>query len=318
MIVVTGGAGFIGSNIIATLNTMGYSDILVVDNLKNGIKYLNLVDLNITDFLDKWDFFNRIFYKNIFRKIDVVFHEGACSVTNEWNGRYMMKNNYQFSKNLLHFCVKYRIPFIYASSAAIYGNGSKDFIEEPQHERPLNIYGYSKYLFDQYVRVILPKVRSQICGLRYFNVYGPRESHKSTMASIIYHIYKQMISNQDIQLFIGSENFQRDFIHVSDIVSINLFCWRNNISGIFNCGTGIAESFQNVAEIILKNFNRSIDTIRFIPFSKNMSRKHYQTFTKANLNKLKETGYNKPFKTIKEGIPLYTTWLNQNKDILFD
>ncbi|MFP4160016.1 MAG: ADP-glyceromanno-heptose 6-epimerase, partial [Desulfobacterales bacterium] len=191
MIIVTGGAGFIGSNLIETLNKRGRTDITVVDNLENGIKFRNLADLRIRDYLDKEEFLAAA-EKGCFSLADTeaVFHLGACSDTTEWNGRYMMRNNFTYSKKLLHACAEHGIPFIYASSAATYG-GSENFAENPEFENPLNIYGYSKLLFDQYVRSLFSRIKNQVVGLRYFNVYGPREFHKGSMASVAYHFHNQ-------------------------------------------------------------------------------------------------------------------------------
>ena len=200
VIVVTGGAGFIGSNIVKALNALGRSDILVVDNLKNGKKFINIADCDIADYLDKEDFQARIFAEEGLPKIDCVFHEGACSATTEWDGKYVMDNNYEYSKDLLHYCLDRKIPFLYASSAATYGDGPV-FIEERQYEKPLNVYGYSKFQFDQYVRQILPKAQSQIVGFRYFNVYGPREQHKGDMASVAFKLHNQILRGENPKLF---------------------------------------------------------------------------------------------------------------------
>lgn len=192
MIIVTGGAGFIGSNIVKALNDKGITDILVVDNLKDGTKFVNLVDLNIADYMDKEDFLIQIMSGEELGDIEAIFHEGACSSTTEWDGKYMMDNNYQYSKELLHYCLEREIPFLYASSAATYGGRTSDFIESREYEKPLNVYGYSKFLFDEYVRQILPEANSQIVGFRYFNVYGPREGHKGSMASVAFHLNTQL------------------------------------------------------------------------------------------------------------------------------
>lgn len=308
MIIVTGGAGMIGSNIIKALNDLGYNDILVVDDLKDGTKFANLVDMNIEDYINKQEFMDNILASKNFNQIEVVFHQGACSKTTEWDGNYMMNNNYEYSKNILHFCINGKIPFIYASSAAIYGNRKENFIEKRQYEKPINIYGYSKMLFDHYVRRILPKVYSPICGLRYFNVYGPREEHKRNMASIIFHLNTQIKKGEDLKLFAGSNNFRRDFIYVNDVVSVNLWCWENHISGIYNCGTGCAVSFQEIAQLILKSHNKK-NSIKIIPFPVNLQG-HYQQFTQANLRNLRQIGYTKPFKKVAEGINTYITYLN--------
>ncbi|WP_367680648.1 ADP-glyceromanno-heptose 6-epimerase [Candidatus Fukatsuia anoeciicola] len=307
MIIVTGGAGFIGSNIINGLNKEGYKDILVVDNLKDGTKFINLVDLSIIDYMDKKNFITSITAGNDMGNIDAIFHLGACSSTTEWNGKYIMDNNYQYSKDILHFCLNNNIAFLYASSAAVYGNRTDNFIEEYQYEKPLNIYGYSKFLFDQYVRSILPKVTSQICGFRYFNVYGPRESHKNSMASIIFYLNNQVNAGKSPKLFFGSENFKRDFIYVDDVTAVNLWFWKNGISGIYNCGTGYAESFKVVANLVVEYY-QSIP-VSYIEFPQQL-KKRYQSFTQANLNKLRAAGYKKSFKSIFEGTKEYLTWLN--------
>ncbi|MFP3014350.1 MAG: ADP-glyceromanno-heptose 6-epimerase [Arsenophonus sp.] len=311
MIIVTGGAGFIGSNIIKELNNIGLKDILVVDNLKNGAKFINLMDLDITDYIDKDDFISNIIVGKDIGKIDAVFHEGACSSITEWNGKYMMNNNYKYSKELLNYCIKRDIIFLYASSASIYGLRNDHFIEDFQYEKPLNIYSYSKFLFDQYVRRILPKVTSQVCGFRYFNVYGPHESHKGSMASVAFHLNSQINKDQMPKLFAGSEKFKRDFIHVSDVVSVNLWCWQNKISGIFNCGTGKSYSFKTIANEVIAFHNKKNISVEYIDFPDKL-KNFYQKFTEADITKLREAGYDKPFKTIKEGIYSYMEWLNCN------
>lgn len=309
MIVVTGGAGFIGSNIVKALNQIGYNDILVVDNLKDGTKYANLVDLNITDYRDKEDFIARIVAGDDFGDIDAVFHEGACSSTTEWDGKYMMDNNYQYSKELLHYCMERTIPFLYASSAATYGGRTENFIEDRQYEQPLNVYGYSKFLFDQYVRALLPQAESQICGFRYFNVYGPREGHKGGMASVAFHLNNQINAGENPKLFAGSEGFKRDFVYVSDVAAVNLWCWQNSVLGIFNCGTGRAESFQAVADAVLDYHKKG--QLEYIPFPEKLKGR-YQAYTQADLTQLRAAGYQQPFKTVAAGVAEYLRWLNHN------
>lgn len=309
MIVVTGGAGFIGSNIVKALNQIGYNDILVVDNLKDGTKYANLVDLNISDYMDKEDFIASIVAGDDFGDIDAVFHEGACSSTTEWDGKYMMDNNYQYSKELLHYCMERSIPFLYASSAATYGGRTEHFIEDRQYEQPLNVYGYSKFLFDQYVRALLPQAESQICGFRYFNVYGPREGHKGGMASVAFHLNNQINAGDNSKLFAGSEGFKRDFVYVGDVAAVNLWFWQNNVSGIFNCGTGRAESFQAVADAVLDYHKKG--ELEYIPFPEKLKGR-YQAYTQADLTQLRAAGYTQPFKTVAEGVTEYLRWLNHN------
>ncbi|RUT67248.1 ADP-glyceromanno-heptose 6-epimerase [Morganella morganii] len=310
MIIVTGGAGFIGSNIVKALNDDGYTDILVVDNLKDGTKFANLVDLNIADYMDKEDFIAGIVAGDDFGDVDAVFHEGACSSTTEWDGKYMMDNNYQYSKELLHYCLDRQIPFLYASSAATYGGRSDNFIEDRQYEKPLNVYGYSKFLFDQYVREILPEAESQICGFRYFNVYGPREGHKGSMASVAFHLNNQILNGENPKLFSGSENFLRDFIYVGDVADVNLWFWKNAKSGIFNCGTGRAESFQAVADAVTGFHSERRCALDYIPFPEKLKGR-YQAYTQADLTNLRAAGYPGEFKTVAEGVREYMAWLNQ-------
>ncbi len=306
MIIVTGGAGMIGSNIIKALNKKGRRDILVVDNLKNGIKCVNLIDLDIADYIDKESFISNILVRDDLGDIEVIFHQGACSSTTEWDGKYMMSNNYQYSKYILHYCLDHEIPLLYASSAAIYGV-RKNFIEDRQYEEPLNIYGYSKFLFDEYVRKILPEAKSPICGLRYFNVYGQREGHKESMASVAFHINAQINCGDTVKLFAGSENFKRDFICADDVALVNLWFWENGKSGIFNCGTGQASSFQLIADTVIDFHQKG--KIEYINFPKNLMGR-YQSYTQANLTKLRAAGYDAPFKTVSEGITKYLAWLN--------
>lgn len=307
MIIVTGGAGMIGSNIVAALNNNGYHDILVVDNLKAGAKFANLVDLDISDYMDKEDFIANIVAGDDFGQVDAIFHQGACSSTTEWDGKYMMDNNYQYSKELLHYCLEREIPFLYASSAATYGLTDK-FIESREYEGPLNVYGYSKFLFDQYVRQILPEAESQVCGFRYFNVYGPRENHKGSMASVAFHLNNQINNGEDPKLFAGSDNFKRDFIYVGDVADVNLWFWKQGISGIFNCGTGRAESFQAVADAVVNYHQKG--KITYIPFPDKL-KGHYQGFTQADMTQLRAVGYDKPFKNVADGVSEYMQWLNR-------
>ena len=312
MIIVTGGAGFIGSNIVHTLNQQGRQDIIVVDDLTDGTKFKNLADCIIADYIDKDVFLSRIISNKKFgRPIDAVFHEGACSTTTEWNGRYMMETNYNYSKALLHYCVDQRTPFIYASSAAVYGDG-KIFQEAPEYEQPLNVYGYSKLVFDQYVRRLLPTLRSQVVGLRYFNVYGPREQHKGSMASVAFHLHNQAKKDNIIKLFAGCDGYgdgeqRRDFIYVDDIVKVNLWLAEHpKIKGIFNVGTGRSQSFNDVANAVLKAHPEA--KLQYIPFPDHL-KGHYQSFTEADIGSLRQAGYNAPFHTVETGTEAYMKWL---------
>ncbi|MEE6161816.1 ADP-glyceromanno-heptose 6-epimerase [Cylindrospermopsis raciborskii DSH] len=314
MIIVTGGAGFIGSNLIKSLNSIGIKDIIVVDDLTRGEKFVNLADCQIADYLDKHDFLVYISEQKDWQtSTQVVFHQGACSTTTEWNGKYMMQNNFEYSKLLLHWCVKRHIPLIYASSASVYGSGSI-FREDPAYELPLNVYGYSKLLFDQYVRRQIPFAQSQIVGLRYFNVYGPREQHKGSMASVAYHFNHQLINTGRICVFEGSDGYDngeqcRDFIYVDDVVSANLwFLDHAHLSGIFNLGTGRAQTFNEVAFSVLGWHGRG--EVEYIPFPPHL-RGRYQSFTQADLSTLHSKGFVYKFRTVREGVNEYLTWINK-------
>ena len=317
MIIVTGGAGFIGSNLIKQLNQAGHTDIVVVDDLTDGTKFTNLVDLDIADYMDKDEFIARVVAGDPFAEwdeIEVIFHEGACSATTEWNGKFVMEVNYDYSKHLLHFCVDRGIPFIYASSAATYGGRNDNFIEDRRFEQPLNVYGYSKFLFDEYVRRLLPTTNSQIVGLKYFNVYGPREQHKGSMASVAFHLNNQMKDGQNPKLFEGCDGFgnggqTRDFVYVEDVCKVNLWFWKNGgKSGIYNCGTGRAEPFLNVAEAVVKHHGRG--QVEFIPFPEHLKGR-YQSYTQADLTKLRATGCDVQFRSVAEGVAEYMEWLNR-------
>lgn len=315
MIIVTGGAGFIGSNLVAALNSQGYSDILVVDNLQNGVKFKNLLGKQIEDYLDKTAFADKI-GKGQFsgHVIDAIFHQGACSTTTEWDGRYMMENNYEYSKTLLRFCCQQEIPFIYASSAAVYGSG-KQFKEDPAFEQPLNVYGYSKFQFDQFLRNRSAELTTQVVGLRYFNVYGPGEEHKGSMASVAYHFNNQLLETGKVRLFEGCDGYidgeqKRDFIFVEDVTAVNLwFLDHPKVSGIFNLGTGKSQTFNDVANAIINYHGRG--EIEYIPFPEHLNGR-YQSFTEADLTTLRTVGCDQKFKTVEEGVKLYLDLLNSS------
>ncbi|SPT69037.1 ADP-glyceromanno-heptose 6-epimerase [Anaerobiospirillum thomasii] len=318
MIIVTGGAGFIGSNIVKLLNDRGRKDILVVDHLKDGHKFTNLVDLDIADYMDRDDFLALIKDEKAFaarfniRDIEGIFHEGACSATTEWDGQYVMRNNYEYTVTLFEFAVSHKIPFLYASSAATYGGGSV-FVENRVNEAPLNVYGYSKFLFDEYVRSRLPHINSQVVGFRYFNVYGPRENHKGSMASVAFHLNNQMLKGENPKLFKGCMGYPdggqtRDFVYVEDVCKVNLWFWEHNgPSGIYNCGTGRAEPFLNIAKAVIKYHGRG--EVEFIDFPEHLVG-HYQCFTEADLTKLRAAGCDIEFKTVAQGVAEYMKWLN--------
>jgi len=314
MIIVTGGAGFIGSNIVKTLNERGHTDVIVVDNLKSGVKFKNIADCEIMDYLDKDDFIQRIKENKKFsEKVDAIFHEGACSSTTEWDGKFMMENNYEYSKHLLHYCIEHNVSYLYASSASVYGSGAV-FKEQRDHEEPLNVYGYSKFLFDQYVRRYLGKTKNQIVGFRYFNVYGPREQHKGTMSSVAFHVNNQIKENGVAKLFEGYEGYgngeqSRDFVYVGDAVNVNLWFMDNpDKSGIFNLGTGNSQPFNDIANAVIKYHNKG--KVEYIPFPDHL-KGVYQSFTEADISTLRAAGYKDDFNTVEQGVQKYMEWLHR-------
>jgi ADP-L-glycero-D-manno-heptose 6-epimerase len=315
MIIVTGGLGFIGSNIVHLLNRQGIDDILVVDDFTDGTKFRNIVDARISDYLEKDEFLTRIAAgKDFATPVKAILHQGACSTTTEWDGRFMMANNYQYSKAVLHYGLDKRIPFLYASSAAIYGGGTT-FVEDQDYDRPLNVYGYSKALFDQYIRRVLPTVSSQIAGFRYFNVYGPREQHKGSMASVAFHLHNQLLSGETVRLFAGSDGYsdgeqRRDFVYVEDVVDVLLwFLDHPEKSGIFNLGTGRSQSFNDVARAVIASHGRG--RIQYIPFPNHLKGR-YQSFTEADISSLRDIGYTGTFRPVEEGVALYVRWLQEH------
>jgi ADP-L-glycero-D-manno-heptose 6-epimerase len=320
--VVTGAAGFIGSRLVAALNRAGISDILAVDNLENGAKSRNLAGVEIEDYVDKREFLSQVETGRLDGSIEAVLHQGACSDTMETDGRYVMENNYACSKALFDWCQDEEIPFIYASSAAVYGAG-REFAEARENEHPLNVYAYSKFLFDQYVRKRIGASyagrTAQVAGLRYFNVYGPNEAHKGRMASVAFHAFQQFRAEGRVRLFVGSEGYgdgeqQRDFVHVDDVVGVNLWLLDNrDVSGIFNCGTGRAQTFNEVAVAVINAVNGSdfsVDELmqkgmlEYIPFPEALAGK-YQSYTQADLALLRAAGYERDFMPVEEGVAAY-------------
>jgi ADP-L-glycero-D-manno-heptose 6-epimerase len=263
--------------------------------------------------MDKEDFITQIMAGDDFGSIDAIFHEGACSATTEWDGKYMMMNNYEYSKEVLHFCIEREIPFLYASSAATYGD-TDTFIEEREYEGALNVYGYSKQQFDNYVRRLWADAEahgetvSQITGFRYFNVYGPREQHKGSMASVAFHLNNQMNAGEDPKLFERSDEFKRDFVYVGDVAAVNLWFLENGVSGIFNCGTGRAEPFRAVADAVIKHHGKG--EVQSIPFPEHL-KGAYQEFTQADLTKLRAAGCDVEFKSVADGVAEYMAIVNK-------
>ena len=297
MIIVTGGAGFIGSNLIFGLNQIGRTDILVVDDLRAGEKHRNLNHARFADIIGKDELLAQL---ATLRDVEAIFHQGACADTTESDGRYMMRNNYEYSKRLLHFAEERGARLIYASSAAVYGDGQGGFREEPVCEDPLNVYGFSKLAFDNYVRQRRSKCAAT--GLRYFNVYGPHEQHKGRMASVALHLYRQLQAGERMKLFEGSSGYLRDFIHIDDVVAINLWFLANPVGGIFNCGSGHARPFTDVASTLQALEGKG--ALELIPFPADLVAK-YQKFTQADLTHLRQAGYDRPMRSLEDGLTSY-------------
>lgn len=319
--VVTGAAGFIGSNIIRGLNALGHHDIVAVDNLTKPGKFANLVDLKIADYFDKRDFLPRL-AKGAFGKVEAAFHEGACSDTMEHDGHYMMENNYRWSLDLLNICAAQGTRLLYASSAAVYGESS-NFSVDSRNERPLNVYGYSKLLFDNVVRQRMRDLSIQVAGFRYFNVYGPREAHKDRMASVAFHHMNQFRAEGHVRLFGEYDGYaageqRRDFVSVDDVVAVKLwFLDHPEVSGIFNLGTGRAEPFNAIAEAVINaeraaarlpklTLSAQVETglLRYIDFPESLKGK-YQSFTQADISDLRNAGYDRPFASVSQGVQRY-------------
>ncbi|MCX7166950.1 MAG: ADP-glyceromanno-heptose 6-epimerase [Rhodocyclales bacterium] len=327
--VVTGACGFIGANLVKALNERGVTDIIAVDNLTSADKFLNLTDCEIADYLDKREFLELIENGQLDGGVEAILHQGACSDTMETDGRYMMANNYRYSLSLLDFCSEQEVQLLYASSASVYGGGGQ-FREEREFEAPLNVYGYSKFLFDQVVRRRIgpnaASTDSQVAGFRYFNVYGPREQHKGRMASVAFHHFNQYQASGKVKLFEGYGGYangeqRRDFVYVGDVVKVNMDFIETRTSGIFNLGTGRAQSFNELAAATVNACralegkpSQSVDKlvaqgiIEYIPFPDALKGK-YQSFTEADLSQLRNAGYQNAFASVEEGVADYVNWL---------
>lgn len=319
MIVVTGGAGFIGSNLIKGLNARGYTDILVVDDLTNGRQFINLSDCDFVDYLDKADFLARLESggAKALPEMEIIFHQGACSSTTEWNGKYMLENNFAYSRTLFEYSQQQGIPFLYASSAAVYGAGP-DFIEKREFESPLNVYGFSKFQFDQYVRRRY-RQGSQVAGFRYFNVYGPREQHKGDMSSVVFKWHNQILRGESLKLFGAHDGYEagmqrRDFVFVDDVVKANLwFMDHPECSGIYNIGSGQTATFREVAEAVIAFHGRG--GIEYIPFPPHLNGV-YQSHTRADNTRLKQAGFMAEFAPVAQGVKAYLAWLESHPHFL--
>jgi ADP-L-glycero-D-manno-heptose 6-epimerase len=302
MIIVTGGAGFIGSNLLSALNAKGVTDVLVVD--RRGQNFRNLDDLRFSDFMQPEEFASAIKRKSLPDRIEAIFHQGACADTTCTDGRYMIENNFTFSKMILHFALSRKVPLVYASSASVYGSSSA-FAPTPENEHPLNLYALSKLAFDNHVRSVAAKSQSTVAGLRYFNVYGPRESHKGKMASMVYRLYRQLKTSGRARLFEGTDGYadgeqRRDFVFVNDIVRVNLALAEDPVrNGVFNVGTGQARTFNDVAKILIARLGAG--AIDYVTFPRSLAGR-YQSFTQADLSGLRNSGYTESFSTLENGI----------------
>ena len=327
MIVVTGAAGFVGANLVKALNSRGRTDIIAVDNLARADKFPNLSDCDIADYFDKSTFLDRLDGGRWDGEIDAILHQGACSDTMELDGRYMMDNNFRYSADLLDWCQTEEVPLLYASSAAVYGAGPV-FAEGRAHEKPLNIYGYSKFLFDQMVRQRMALgLTAQVAGFRYFNVYGPRETHKGRMASVAFHNFNEFRATGKVKLFEGWAGYgdgeqSRDFVSVEDVVKVNLhFLEYSDLNGVFNLGTGRAQPFNDVACAVINACRasegktaltlaqiRAEGLIEYIPFPEALKGK-YQSYTQASVQQLRAAGYDSAFLDVETGVARYVAAL---------
>lgn len=311
MIIVTGGAGFIGSAIAAALNSRGIDDILIVDELASDKRWKNLINLSFADYIEKDDFLKMVLENKITQPIQAIFHMGACTDTTETDASYLIKNNYEYTKLLARWAADSNIRFIYASSAATYGDGSVGFSDDEQKIhvlKPLNMYGFSKQLFDLWaLRVGLLK---KIVGLKYFNVFGPNEYHKGKMRSFILKAFEQINETDRVRLFkshnpdYADGEYVRDFIYIKDAVDMTLFFFDNpQINGLFNIGTGKARSWNSLVKAVFAAMDKK-PVIEYIEMP-NELQSQYQYFTQAETSKITNAGYNKPTTTLDDAIADY-------------
>ena len=314
MIIVTGGAGFIGSNIVKALNARGRNDILIVDHIGKSLKFKNLIGLAFDDIRTKEQFLSEL-DGSFVGKIDGVFHMGACSDTMNYDGDYVLHNNYDYTKALFAFCNRRRVPLIYASSASTYGLGLNGFRETPECEDALNPYAFSKLMFDRYFRRRLDGSSTKVIGLRFFNVYGPQEAHKEKMASVFYHMHNQLRADGRIKLFKGIDGVadgeqRRDFVYVKDVVKVCLWFFDNPAaSGVYNCGTGRAHTYNEAARAVIEA--EGFGEIEYIDFP-DVLRGKYQNYTQADTTKLLDAGYDGGFTDFNDAVKEYCGLLERN------
>jgi len=308
--IVTGAAGFIGSNLVAALNARGDSDILAVDELGTDEKWKNLVGLDFQDYWEKDDFLFALRNDSL-GKVDTVFHLGANSSTTEKNASHLVENNYRFTRELCEWCMHHDVRFIYASSAATYGDGSLGYSDSDDVTptlKPLNMYGYSKQMFDLWA--MRHGLFDRIAGLKYFNVYGPREDHKGDMRSVINKAYHQILETGEVRLFKSYKSEYndgeqvRDFVYVKDAVAATLFFYeRSDVGGLFNCGTGMARTWNDLVKSTFKAMGRE-PKITYIDMPEALRLK-YQYRTEADMIKLRDAGYEEPFTSLEDGVADY-------------
>lgn len=311
MIVVTGGAGFIGSAIIWQLNQRGEEKIIIIDELGTDDKWKNLVGLKFSDFMNKDEFIKRVKEENVPFDITTVIHMGACSATTEKDADYLMRNNFQYSLELCRYCLPRRARFIYASSAATYGDGSNGYVDDENNLsllKPLNMYGYSKHLFDLWLKK--NKILDKVAGLKFFNVYGPNEYHKDDMRSVVHKAYEQIRDTGKVKLFKSNHpdykdgEQKRDFIYIKDAVDMTFFFLDNpDKNGIYNVGTGNARTWNDLVSAIFKAMGKPVN-IEYVNMPEGIKNK-YQYFTQAELKKINDAGYNKPITCIEDGVDDY-------------
>ena len=318
-IVVTGGLGFIGNNLVRELNRRGHKDIVVVDHLDKGVKWKNFDGIDFEDYFDRGDFM-KLLSEDKLPEISAVFHLGACSSTTETDTAYLMENNYRYTRMLCLWCVTKGARFITASSAASYGDGSRGYCDEDELTpslSPLNMYGMSKHLFDKWA--LKNGLYRQIVGLKFFNVYGPHEDHKGDMRSVIWKSFQQIKSQGKVGLFksykpeFGDGEQKRDFVFVDDVVKVMLhFAAHREVNGLFNCGTGEARSWNDLAKAVFKALGME-PKIEYVDMPETLQAK-YQYFTQADLRKLRASGYNEPFTSLEDGAAAYVKWMQEQAE----
>ncbi len=311
MIIVTGGAGFIGSALVWKLNQMGEEEIIIVDELGTDEKWKNLTGLRFINIFHPDEFMKLILSDTFPFEFDTVFHLGACSSTTEKDADFLLQNNFHYSRNLAKYSITNRVRFIYASSAATYGDGTMGYLDD-EHElnklRPLNMYGYSKHLFDLWIHKT--GYNEEVVGLKYFNVYGPNEFHKEDMRSVVHKSFGQIMETGSVKLFKSHKDGykdgeqKRDFIYVKDVIDMTLYFYENkDVNGLFNIGTGKSRTWVDLVTAVFNAMDKPVN-IEFIDMPDHLKDK-YQYFTEANIDKIRNSGYTKKISSLEDGISDY-------------